>query len=377
MIHREGKQDNGSPPVRIAQVFGCMDGYGSENYVMNFYRYIDRNKIQFDFIVREDSAKIPYEEINRLGGRVFLVPPYRQLAKHLRVLKYLFRENRYQIVQTHVDTRSIFALMAAEEAGVPIRIVNNHTLADKSEWKNYMLRQLIKVKATHYVSASRYSAVRFFGRKAVKQGRVEIFHPVIELENYTYDEDVRSQVRQELGLNGRFVVGHVGRFCSQKNHEFLIDIFQSVHQRRPYALLLLAGDGETMTMVRRKIEQLGLRDDVLMLGNRNDAGRLYQAMDVFVLPSRFEGLPTVAVEAQRAGLKVVTSTRVTEETKVRSDMAFLELSAGAEKWAEEAVRTDTGTRSCIGDFSRFDATCQARRLERYYLRLLRSRGISV
>ena len=369
-----------SEPIRVAQILGDMTGYGVERYVMNYYRHIDCEKVQFDFIAHEGSTVIPYEEIEELGGRVFLVPHYLHLGRYMAALEQLFRENRYPIVHAQIGTMSVFPLCAAKRAGVPFRVVHNHATATLSEVKKsllkYILRPFAKVYATHYAACSKHAAEWLFGRRTVERGDVKVIYTGIELEQYRYDAAVRAQVRKELGLEGRFVVGHVGRFCIQKNHEFLIDIFRAIHERRPEALLLLAGDGETRPAVEDKLERLGLRDDALLLGRRDDAGRLYQAMDVFLLPSRYEGLPLVTVEAQAAGLKAVVSTAVTEEAKVRDDMVFLELSAGAERWAEEALAADRDGRAYEGDYSAFDVTVQAKHLEQFYCGLVQAKDVS-
>ena len=365
-------------PIRVAQILGDMNGYGVEQYLLNYYRYIDRAKIQFDFIVHESSLVIPREEIEALGGRVFLVPNYLHLRRYMAALEGLFRENRYPIVHAHIGTMSVFPLCAAKRAGVPFRVVHNHSTAALDEVKKsllkYILRPFSKVYATHYAACSRHAAEWLFGRRTVERGDVKIIYTGIELERYRYDAAVRVQVRQELGLEGCFVVGHVGRFCTQKNHGFLIDIFRAIHERRPEARLLLVGDGETRPAAEEKLERLGLRDDALLVGRRDDAERLYQAMDVFLLPSLYEGLPLVTVEAQAAGLKAVVSTGVTEEAKVRDDMAFLELSAGAERWAEEALRADPAGRAYEGDYSAFDVTVQAKLLEQFYCGLVQADG---
>ncbi len=367
-----------SQPIRVAQILGDMTGYGVERYVMKYYRYMDRSKVQFDLVAHEGSTVIPYEEVERLGGRVFLVPAYHRLGEYMTALEGLFRENRYPIVHAQIGTMSVFPLCAAKRAGVPFRVVHNHSAAALSEGKKsllkYALRPFAKVYATHYAACSRHAAEWLFGRRTVERGQAMIFDPVSELDEYRYDPAVRAQVRQELGLEGRFVVGHVGRFCDQKNHLFLVDIFRAIHERRPEARLLLAGDGDTRAAVEEKLERLGLRDDALFLGLREDVGRLYQAMDVFLLPSLYEGLPVVAVEAQAAGLKAVVSTGVTEEAKVRDDMAFLELSAGAERWAEEALRADPAGRAYEGDYSAFDVTVQAKLLEQFYCGLVQADG---
>lgn len=365
-----------SEPIRIAQILGRMNGYGVERFVMNCYRFIDRDKIQFDFYAHDDSTRIPRREIEALGGRVFTVPPYQHLRKYLNALEGLFRQNAYPIVHAQIGTMSVFPLYAAMRAGVPIRIAHCHSTSGKGEWKrNAMkcaLRPFSKVFATHCAAVSTCAGEWLFGKRAVKRGEVTIFNPVIDINAYRYNETIRAQVRREMQLDGRFVVGHVGRFCYQKNHEFLLDIFQAIRIRRPDALLMLVGDGDMMGSIVKKSEALGLRDDILMLGNRDDVNRLYQAMDVFVLPSRYEGFPAVAIEAQIAGLKVITSTQVTTEAKLRGDMSYLDLSAGADCWAREALLAETEERSCVGDFMSYDITVQAGRMEQFYMELLHS-----
>lgn len=362
-------------PVRIAKVLGTLTGYGVENGVMKSYRAMDRDKIQFDFFIHGNSTRVPYEKIEKLGGRVYVIPPYWHLKQYLTTLIRLFQENRYQIVHAHISTMSVFALYAAKKAGVPIRIIQNHSTAARGEKKSmlkYALRPCAKLFATHYAAVSERAGAWLFGKRTMKRGQVTIFNPVIPIEKFVYNEALRTRVRDERNLHGKFVVGHVGRFCYQKNQPFLLDIFQAIHRRKPNALLMMIGDGETMSAMKEKAEKMGLRDSVLMLGHQDDVFPLYQAMDVFILPSRYEGLPGVTIEAQLAGLRVLTSTRVTPEAKVRDDMTYLPLSAGAERWAEEALRVNPENRACYGDFSSFDVDVQAKRMEQYYLELLGS-----
>lgn len=249
-----------STPLRVAQVLGKMNGYGVENVVMNYYRHIDRSRIQFDFIVFSDSALIPSEEIAAFGGFVYTVPSYQHIFRYLRVLIKLFRKNHYQIVHAHLNTLSVFPLFAAKCAGVPIRIAHSHSTAAPGEWKKnffkYMLRPFAKVYATHYAACSKLAGEWLFGKKAVEEGQVTIFNNAIDLEKYRFNEEVRNEVREELGLEGKFVVGHVGRFCYQKNQDFVIDIFLEIHKRNPDSALLMIGDGEDFNRIRTRIQAI-------------------------------------------------------------------------------------------------------------------------
>lgn len=357
-------------PLRIAQVLGCVTGYGVENGVMNYYRAIDRSKVQFDFIVHDDSTRVPGDEIEALGGRVFIVPSYRRLHAYMRALGNIFRQNQYRIVHSNISTMNVFPLCAAKRAGVPIRIAHNHTTAAKGEGaKNamkYMLRPFARCYATHCAACSEHAGAWLYGKRAVRRGDVTIIRSGVRLKDYAYDAGVRARVRQELGLGDCFVVGHTGRLCHQKNQDFLIDIFRCICAQRPDSRLMLVGDGDKRAELEAKAESLGLKERVIFTGMREDVSGLYQAMDAFAFPSRYEGLGLSVIEAQLAGLKVVASTEVPQLTKVRDDMSFMELSAGPEWWAQEILRADTANRSCTGDFSLFDIELHARWLERYY-----------
>ena len=247
--------------VRVAQVVGKMNNAGVEAVVMNYYRHIDRSKIQFDFIVDEDSTYIPREEIESLDGRVYTVPPYQKLGKYISALKNLFKENHYKIVHSHINTLSVFPLYAAKKAGVPVRIAHSHSTAAPGEWKKdivkYMLRPFAKVYATHYAACSKYAGEWLFGQKSMERGEVSIFNNAIDLGKFKYDEKVRNEVRKEIGLEGKFVIGHVGRFCYQKNQEFLIDVFEEIYKRNPDAVLILVGDGPDRKKIEEKVKRLG------------------------------------------------------------------------------------------------------------------------
>ncbi len=362
-------------PIRVAQVMGKMERGGVEAVVMNYYRHIDRNAVQFDFFVDNDSSCPQKEEIESLGGKIYMVPPYQQINKYLSALTKLFKENKYKIVHSHLNTLSVFPLYAARRAGVPVRIAHNHSTAAKGETKKnimkYALRPFAKINATHYAACSRYAGEWLFGKKSMERGEVTIFNNAIDLDKFRFDPAVRDEVRRELSIENKFVVGHVGRFCFQKNHEFLIDIFAEVHKQNPNSVLLLVGGGELLDEIKQKINNLSLDQNVIILQNRSDVNRLYQAMDVFVLPSHYEGLPVVGVEAQAAGLPCVLSDAMTKETKMTDNAVMLNLNDGTEKWAKIILETYKLPRSSNISIDDFDIKKQAGRLEKYYLNINR------
>lgn len=325
-------------PIRIAQVIGKWLGGGVEAVVMNYYRHIDRSKIQFDFICDSDSTNIPYDEIKKLGGKVILIPPYQKVFEYHKELKKVLHEGNYKIIHSHINTLSVFPLFAAKCAKVPIRIAHSHSTTNKSEWKKNLLKQVLrpfsKVFATNYMCCSELSGRWLFGNKEYDKGNVYLLNNAINLDKFKYDDKLRIKKRKELKIDDNtLVIGHIGRFVEQKNHRFLIDIFEQIHKKQPNSILLLAGQGPLMEEIKEKVETLELTKSVKFLGQRNDVQELYQAFDLFLLPSLYEGLPVVGVEAQATGNLCYLSDDMTKETKVLDSTVFMSLNDAAEEWA--------------------------------------------
>lgn len=325
-------------PIRVAQIIGKWLG-GVESVVMNYYRNIDRNKIQFDFICDNDSTNIPYAEIESLGGKVILIPPYQKVIKYHKELKRVLKEGNYKIVHSHINTLSVFSLFAAKCAGVPVRIAHSHSTTNKKEKRKNLMKQLLrpfsKVFATDYMCCSELAGRWLFGDKEYDKGNVYLLNNAIDLDKFRYDETVRREKRKELNIkDDTLVIGHVGRFVEQKNHRFLIDIFNEVHKQNENSILLLVGQGPLMEEIKEKVKSLGIEDCVKFLGQRNDINELYQVMDLFLFPSLYEGLGMVAVEAQVSGLPCVVSTEIPEIAKVTEKITFINLENKIEIWTE-------------------------------------------
>ena len=356
--------------IRIAQIMGKMENGGVEAVVMNYYRHIDRNKIQFDFIVDNDSSCPQEQEILSLGGRVIRIAPYQSIISNMRDLKKLFKENDYRIVHAELTTMSVFSLAVAKACGVSVRICHGHNTACKGETKKnilkYMLRPFSRTFATHYFACSDYAGKWLYGKSIDKSKRYMIIPNAIDTEKYKFDPEVREAVRKELDIEDKFVIGHIGRFVYQKNHDFLIDIFNEVYKRNSNAVLLLIGEGALLDDIKAKVHKLGLDDVVHFLGVRQDAYRFYQAFDVFLLPSRYEGLPVVGVEAQIAGLPCVFSNSMTEETNFTNNLLFL--NDNEEMWAKRVLDFINQTRNHVKKTDDFDIFIQAEKLGKLYER---------
>lgn len=331
-------------PIRVAHIMGKWLGGGVESVVMNYYRHIDRNKVQFDFICDNDSTDIPFEEIEQLGGKVVLIPPYQKIFKYHRKLKNVLVEGKYKIVHSHINTLSVFSLYAAKCAKVPVRIAHSHSTTNKKEKKKNLLKQVLrpfsKIFATDYMCCSELAGRWLFGNKEYDKGNVYLLNNAIDLDKFKYDERIRKEKRNELNISDdTLVIGHVGRFVEQKNHRFLIDIFNEVHKQNSNSILLLAGQGPLMEEIKEKVENLGLENCVKFLGQRSDISELYQTFDVFCLPSLYEGLPVVGVEAQATGLLCIFSDDMTKATKVLQNTMFLSLKENPTKWADAILKS--------------------------------------
>ena len=362
-------------PVRIAHVIGKMRNGGVEAVVMNYYRNIDRTKIQYDFIIDEDSDNpILQEEIKSLGGRIIIVPPYQKQFAYQRALHKIFTENKYPLVYSHINTLSIFPLFAAWRAGVPIRVAHNHSTAGKGEFKRnilkYSLRPFAKIFPTELCACSQFAGEWLFGKNA----DFLVWPNAIDTERFSYDEKVREEMRKKLNVENKFVVGHAGRFMMQKNHKFLLDIFAEIKKLKPEAVLLLAGDGPLFNMCREKVNELNLSSSVIFAGSVHDMENYYQAMDVFILPSLYEGLPVVGSEVQVSGLPMLCSDAVTRETKFCDSFRFISLDKSPQEWANEAINlSHNHHRQDMSIYARehgFDIHIQAEKLTKWYCHLL-------
>lgn len=370
-------------PIRVAHIIGKWLGGGVESVVMNYYRHIDRTKIQFDFLCDEDSTNIPYKEIEQLGGRVILIPPYQKVFKYQKELIRIFKENNYKIVHSHINTLSVFPLRAAKKAGVKVRIAHSHSTTNKKEWKKNLLKQILrpfsKVYATDYMCCSELAGRWLFGDKAYDSGKVYLLNNAIDLDKFKYNESLRKEKRKELGISDdTLVIGHIGRFVAQKNHDYLIDIFNEVLKKNNNSILLLVGQGPLMEEIKNKVKELKLNDSVRFLGQRNDVNELYQAFDVFCLPSLYEGLPVVGVEAQASGLLCILSNAMTKETKVLDITKFISLNNTPKDWADSILddvkkykRIDTSKEMTSKNFNIKE---EAKKLEKYYLNLYNNGG---
>ena len=281
--------------IIVAHIMGKWNGGGVESVVMNYYRNIDRNRIQFHFLCDEDSTDIPYEEIEKLGGKVIVIPPYQKLFKYQKELYRIFKENNYKIIHSHINALSVFPLRIAKKAGVPIRIAHSHTTSNKKEWKRNLakniLRPFSKVYANQFFACTEHAGKWLFGKKVVERKKLNVINNAIDLKKFEFNEKIREDLRKEFGIKeDTIVIGHIGRFMKQKNHEFLIDVFNELYKKNQNTVLILIGQGPLLNEIKQKARNLDIENKIKFIGQVTDVERYYNIMDVFVFPSIYEGL---------------------------------------------------------------------------------------
>ena len=287
--------ENVDKKIIVAHIMGKWNGGGVESVVMNYYRNIDRNKIQFHFLCDEDSTNIPYEEIEKMGGKVIIIPPYQRLFEYQKELYRIFKENNYKIVHSHINALSVFPLRIAKKAGVPIRIAHSHSTSNKKEWKKnilkMILRPLSKLYANNYFACTEYAGKWLFGKKVVERKELNVINNAIDLKKFEFNENTRKALREELGIkDDTLIIGHVGRFMKQKNHEFLVEVFNEVYKKNQNTLLILIGQGPLLSEIKQKAINLNIEDKIKFIGQVTDVEKYYNIMDIFLFPSIYEGL---------------------------------------------------------------------------------------
>ena len=335
-----------------------MDGHGGgvDNYLLNYIDAVWQEGLQIDLLTNEADPGLK-EYLSRYRARLYEIANLKHPVRQFRQVRYLIRKEKYDIVYLNVSTSmDMIAAFAAKSCGVPRRILHSHSGGNDCEsgGKRVLFNALQKMcrpvfyrAGNEYLGCSQKAGYWMFPEKIVESDRFRVVYNAVDRERFKYLPSVRSEVRRELGLEGRLVIGTVGNFTYVKNHGFLLEIFSELKKAEPDAVLLLVGEEIRRAMTEEQAEKLGISESVRFLGRRSDVDRLMQAMDVFVLPSWFEGLPTVGIEAQCTGLPCVISDTVTEETRITDRCYFLSLKKSPKHWAEKILELRGLDRSSV------------------------------
>lgn len=374
-------------PIRVLHVLGTTNLGGAESRIMELYRCMDRSKVQFDFLVHTAEEGHYSKEIRELGGRIYSLPRFKvvNLAEYRKAIKQFFKEHKeFVAVQGHMtSTASIYLPIAKKEKPSIVTIAHARSAGVDKGAKGYvtkMLRSSLKHKADYCFTCSKEAGEAVFGKDWVEKGNVWTIPNAIDTKRFQYNEAVRNEVRTELGIHDKFVIGHVGRFGFMKNHTYLIDVFAELCKQRADMTLVLIGKGEEESKIHEKLKRLGaelwgdeqaLEHKVLFLGNKYDIERYYQAFDYFVFPSTFEGLPGSVAEAQAAGLHCLISDKITREVALTDLVSYRSIEEEPKLWAEEILKNSSEAlirkdmREAIAKKG-FDVNTQAVLMEGFY-----------
>lgn len=363
--------------IRILHMISSLNIGGSQAFVMNLYRNIDRNLIQFDFIIDHPNELYFKEEIEELGGRVYSLPGFNgfNIGEVKKAWNRFFREHPdYRILHSHTRSYASLYLPIAKKNGLKT-IIHSHSTSNGTGAKALIKKVLqypLRYQADYLFACSEISGEWLYGKRAIKKENYKMIPNAIDVGKYTFSNKNRSEIRKEFNIpNGDIVLGHVGRFHEAKNHLFLLDVFYMYNKRHSNAKLLLVGDGELRKVIENRINELGLCRSVIMTGAKNDVNRLLSAMDYFLFPSIWEGLPVAVVEAQAAGLPCFVSSTVTKDVAVSSLVKYLTIKDGVECWVDEIENTPltkTDVSSQISEAG-FDMKETSKELSNFYKEL--------
>lgn len=363
--------------IRVLYILPALNFCGGiENYAMNYYRRINKNKVQIDFITHTNLELSFKNEIENLGGRVYQFPVFsiknfKDIQKKIKEF-FFVHKNEYSIIHCHMANAAYFYFRVAKKYGINIRILHSHqpSAADKITHKirNYPLLYLGNKLATHRVACTELAGKFLFKNKSFITIR-----NAIDVNRFSFDLNKRIELRKKLNIENKFVIGHVGRFCAQKNQKFLLEIFKELLKKNKNVYLILIGNGEDKQKIKEYIKNLNLMNEVMIIPPCENVNDYYQAFDAFVFPSLYEGLGIVLIEAQCTGLMVYTSNEnIPKDVKVTSNLKFISLKESANIWASNILNNISYIRKNHYEEikkSGYDINNEVKLLENYYLKL--------
>ena len=364
-------------PIRVLHNIASLHFGGAQAFLMNVYNNIDREKVQFDFVVTPEEKKDLYEQVEQMGGRIFVCPKYtgKNHFAYCRWWNDFFAEHpEYHVIHGHVRSTASIYLKIAKKYGL-VTIAHSHSTSNGSGIsaivKNIM--QLpIRHTADYLFACSDKAGKWLYGEKATKQPNYRMIPNGVDLKRFAFHEEKRRQMRNQLKITeDTFVVGHIGRITVPKNHQFLVELFAAYHKENTKSRLLLVGDGELFEAVQQQCTQLGIREAVIMVGSKTNTEDYYQAMDLFVFPSLWEGLPVSVVEAQANGLICLLSDVITRDVDLTDQVKYLSLNEKS-RWINEIARACPKPRTAASPenmkkLQPFDASVVAKQLQDFYL----------
>lgn len=359
-------------PIKILHVVTTMNRGGLETMLMNFYRNIDRTKVQFDFLVHRDFEADYDKEILSLGGKIYHISRLNPFSfKYHKELNVFFKNHKeYEIVHVHQDCMSSLALKAAKKNNILIRIAHSHNTNQDKNIK-YLIKRLYMKSIPKYAT-DLFACGKDAGKWMYKNDSFKTINNAIDTNLLKYNKNIRNKLRNSMNLNDNdLIIGHVGRFDYQKNHQFLIDVFKEILKIKNDAKLLLVGGGKDFNSIVEKAKLLNINKNIIFTGVRDNVDELMQAMDIFVFPSIYEGLPVTLIEAQASGLPIVKSNNVPDQCIITDNVYSMSLDQSPHEWAKKILdiasnfkRKDTSQQIIDNGY---DIRTNAKWLEKFYL----------
>lgn len=360
--------------VRVLHVNGILNRGGAESRLMDIYKHIDREKIQFDFAHHTSATSHFSKDIKSLGGQIYVLPRFnlKNFFKYIQAWSFLLKENEYDVIHGHMTSTAFIYLYIAKKLNVKTRIAHARS-SNKSSYLKYFTAKLARFFATDMFAVSQLAGISEFGKWNVKKGNVRILPNAIEAQRYIFNVEKRDEMRLSLGVEGKCVVGHIGRFSYPKNHIFLLDVFKRFLEVQTNAILFLVGQGELLDNVKQRVVDLDLGENVVFLGVRDDIPDLIQSFDILLFPSVFEGLPGVVLECQVSGLPCLISDSITREVQITQNVVFYSLKKTPEEWAVkmEKMVKESDRKNYYDDFVKkgFDIKAVSEWYQEFYLTL--------
>lgn len=360
--------------ILVAIILGKFNDGGIEKVIMNYYKYINHNDFEFHFYCYEDSKNIPYNEIEKNNDKVLLLPNIKNVFKYKRKLTKLLIKYNYDISHVHCNTLSFLALKCSKKAGIKVRICSNHSTSNRKEFMRNIIKNLLKrynlKYATEYFACSKYA-----GDWLYNKNNYFIMKNALLIDEYKYNINIRNEYRKKLNIKkDALVIGNISRFVNGKNHKLVIKIFKEIHKKNSNSILCLIGIGPLENKIKKMVKKYNLEDYVLFLGYKEDVNNYYQAFDIFLFPSLYEGLGLVLIEAQISGNLCFASSNVPNEVIITNNIKFISLNKNPTYWSNNILNSykkyKRQSHTIEAKKNGYDITKEVKKLENKYKELV-------
>lgn len=312
---------------------------GITSVIMNYYRKMDKTNMKIDFVVINKISEEYREELENNGSEIFYFPRKSNPIKYMLGLKELLNKNNYDVIHIHGNSALLsIETLIAKYCKVPVRIVHSHNTTCSYPVLHKLLQPVLNITSNYGFACGEEAGKWLFKDKSYK-----VIKNGIDLDVFTYNEEKRKEIREKLEIGNRKLIGHIGNFIYQKNHEFLVDVFYDLLKKDKNYVLLLISDGALLESIKEKVNNLGISENVIFLGKTTEVSNYIQAMDIFLLPSHFEGLPVVLIEAQALGVPCIVSDKVSKDAKLTNLIEFLPIN-NTSIWVDKILKTQVDNR---------------------------------